>query len=112
MGRVNNIWSYLARHRYLITIVLGVLMIGLVGENSLWHYMQLRVRLAEVEDELEQYQRQYDRDSVRLRALRSSHKGVERIAREKYFMKHDNEDVYVLSSDLQKIKKLENEAAE
>lgn len=88
MGKINNIWSYLAKHKYLITLVLGTLLIGLVGENSLLHYMKLQVRLSEVEEELEEYQQQYERDSLRLRALQSNHKGVERIAREKYFMKH------------------------
>lgn len=89
----------MAKHKYLITIVLGVVFIGVVGENSLLHYMQLQVRLSEVREELEEYQQQYERDSVRLRALQSNHKGVVRIAREKYFMKHPDEDVYVLSTE-------------
>lgn len=63
MGKINNIWSYLAKHKYLITLVLGTLLIGLVGENSLLHYMKLQVRLSEVEEELEEYQQQYERDS-------------------------------------------------
>lgn len=99
MGKINNIWSYLARHKYLITIVLGLLLIGVVGENSLLHYMQLQVRLSEVREELEECQQQYERDSIRLRALQSNHKGVVRIAREKYFMKHPDEDVFVLSNE-------------
>ena len=99
MGKANNIWSYFSRHKYLITIVLGVLLIGLVGENSLLHYMQLQVRLSEVTKELEEYEQQFERDSVRLRALQSNHKGVERIAREKYFMKHPDEDIFVLSNE-------------
>lgn len=89
----------MSRHKYLITIVLGVLLIGLVGENSLLHYMQLQVRLSEVTKELEEYEQQFERDSVRLRALQSNHKGVERIAREKYFMKHPDEDIFVLSNE-------------
>jgi len=99
VGKINNIWSYLAKHKYLITLVLGTLLIGLVGENSLLHYMKLQVRLSEGEEELEEYQQQYERDSLRLRALQSNHKGVERIAREKYFMKHPDEDVFVLSTE-------------
>lgn len=79
--------------------MLGVLLIGLVGENSLLHYMQLQVRLSEVTKELEEYEQQFERDSVRLRALQSNHKGVERIAREKYFMKHPDEDIFVLSNE-------------
>ena len=102
MGKANNIWSYLSRHKYLITIVLGLLLIGFVGENSLLHFMQLQVRLSEVTKEREEYEQQFERDSLRLRALQSNHKGVERIAREKYFMKHPDEDVFVLSNEYYK----------
>lgn len=90
----------MSRHKYLITILLGVTLITVAGENSLLHYMQLHVRLAEVTKELEGYEQQFERDSIRLRALQSNHKGVERIAREKYFMKHPDEDVFVFSNEL------------
>lgn len=102
MGRVNNIWTYLARHKYLITIVLGVLIVGVIDENSFRKYIMLRIRYSEAQEELNEYVEQYQRDSVRLSALDAGHRGVERIAREQYFMKRPNEDVFVLSSDKNK----------
>lgn len=99
MGKVNNVWSYFARHKYLITIVIGTLIVGVIDENSMWKYATLQMRLNEVKADLKQYEEQYERDSVRLSALEANHKGVERIARERYFMKRDNEDVFVLTTD-------------
>jgi len=99
MGKINNIWFYLARHKYLITIILGVLLVGVIDENSFRKYILLKMHQDEVEQELAAYQEQFLRDSVRLSALESSQKGVERIARERYFMKRPGEDVFVLSTD-------------
>ncbi|MDO4172893.1 MAG: septum formation initiator family protein [Prevotellaceae bacterium] len=99
MGKLNNVWSYLARHKYLITIVLGILLVGVIDENSFRKYMILQMRYNEARSELDSYVEQFHRDSVRLNALEANHKGVERVARERYFMKRANEDVYVLSTD-------------
>ena len=99
MGKINNIWSYIARHKYLLTIVIGVLLVGVVDENSFRKIILLNMRHSEVEAELKACQEQCERDSTRLRALNANQKGVERIARERYFMKRPNEDIYVLSTD-------------
>ncbi len=57
------------------------------------------MRYNETKAELVEYEERYRQDSIRLRALEVGSKGVERIARERYFMKRPDEDVFVLSSD-------------
>ena len=99
MGKINNIWGYLARHKYLITIVIGMLIVGVVDENSFRKYAILRMRQNELQQEYDKFHEQYERDSLRLQALEASQRGVERIARERYFMKRPNEDIFVLSTD-------------
>lgn len=99
MGKLNNIWTYLARHKYLITIVIGTLLVGILDENSFRKYVILQSKYNEAKADLDEYQQQYKRDSVKLHALEANVKGVERIARERYFMKRPNEDVFVLSTD-------------
>ena len=46
-----------------------------------------------------QYQEQFERDSTRLDALINTPKGVERVARERYLMKRENEDIFIMSTD-------------
>lgn len=99
MGKPNNIWSYVARHKYIITIVIGILLVGVLDENSFRKYVVLNMRLSEVQEELKIYEDKYIQDSLKLSALDANHKGVERIARETYYMKRPNEDVFVLTSD-------------
>lgn len=97
MGKINTIWSYLSRHKYLITIVIGLLMVGVVDENSMRKYVLNQLRISELQEEIKEYAEQYETDSVKLDALMNDPKGVERVARERYLMKRANEDVYVIS---------------
>ena len=99
MGKLNSIWDYLARHKYLITITVGVLIIGVLDENSVMRPVSLNMKIEEANQKLEGYVETYKRDSTKLHEFLNSPSGVRRIAREKYFMKQDNEDVYVLSID-------------
>ena len=54
-----------------------------------------------VKEEISKYEAQHEADSRRLRELKRNPKAIEKIARERYFMKADDEDIYVLSGDLQ-----------
>ena len=99
MGRINNIWYYLSRHKYLITIVIGMVLVGVVDENSVRSLVMLTMRLSEKKEELQSYEDQFERDSIRLHNFEASLKGVETIARERYKMKRPDEDVFVLSTE-------------
>ena len=107
MGRLNSIWDYIARHKYLITITLGVLIIGVLDENSVMKLLSLNVQINEANQTLEEYEEQYKSDSVKIHEYETSVSGVRRIAREKFFMKQENEDVYVLSTDREADKEYE-----
>ena len=99
MGRINNIWYYLSRHKYLITVVIGAVLVGVVDENSVRSLVMLSMRLNEKKEELQAYEEQFERDSIRLHNFEASLKGVETIARERYKMKRADEDVFVLSTE-------------
>lgn len=99
MGKANNIWSFIARNRYFIVIVIGILLNGIIDENSFRKMVLLNMRYNEAKEELARYEEQYSRDSVRLSAFEANQRGVERVARERYFMKRPNEDIFVLSTD-------------
>lgn len=49
--------------------------------------------------EIKSYRDQYERDKSQLRRLDTDPKAIEQIARERYMMKRDDEDIFVLSDD-------------
>ena len=50
-------------------------------------------------EEIEQYRKEYEERTQRLNELTTNPEAIERIARERYFMKKPNEDIYVFEEE-------------
>ena len=85
--------------KYVVVCVLGVLIIGFLDENSVWNHMKNQSRISELQDEIDKYSAQHSKNQAQIRRLNSDPKAMEKIARERYFMKADDEDIFVLSDD-------------
>ena len=104
-NRFGFIWRFISRHKYLIVVIIGVLVVGFLDENSFMKRIQYELQMNELEDQISKYKTQHEADSKKLRELRCNPKAIEKIARERYFMKADNEDIYVLDDDEQQTDK-------
>ena len=82
--------------KYAVVFVVGVLIVGFLDENSLWSHIKNRQRIDELTEEKARYNAAYQRDQAQIRELNTNPKAMERIARERYFMKADDEDIFVL----------------
>ena len=85
--------------KYAVVCVVGVLIVGFLDENSLWSHMKNRQRIDELTEEKARYNAAFQRDQAQIRELDRNPKAMEKIARERYFMKADDEDIFVLSDD-------------
>lgn len=97
--RIFNFWGFLSHYKYLIVIVVGVLVVGFLDENSIMKDFQYRMKISELESDIKKYNDQNAADTKQLRELKTDPRAIEKIARERYFMKADDEDIYVLSDD-------------
>ncbi len=105
MSKIKNFFRSLSMHwyvKYIVVCVLGVLVVGFLDENSVWAHMQHKRHIAELEDEIVVYQSEFERNRDEIHQLQHNPKAIERIARERYFMKMADEDVFVLSDDVGK----------
>ncbi len=85
--------------KYIVVALIAVVLIGFVDENSVWNHIRNKQRISELEDEIEQYTARWHQDQEKIRTFDGNPKAIEKIARERYFMKADDEDVFVLSDD-------------
>jgi len=85
--------------KYILALAAAVIIIGFGGGNSLWAHFRNMSRISELNDEIARYDSEYRRDQAQIRELQSNPKKMERIARERYFMKAADEDIFVLSDD-------------
>lgn len=100
MDKVKSFWSFLCRHKrwankYVITLVLFVVVVGFLDENSLVRRMQYMREENRLLDEIERYSAEYKKNTIKLQELSVDSGAIERIAREKYLMKKPDEDIYV-----------------
>lgn len=98
--RLGIIWNYLAHYKYLIVIVVGVLVVGVIDDNSIRQHIRYQIQIAGLRSEIDNYNAQLEKDTRLLKEMRKGPQVFGKIARERYFMKADNEDIFVLSSDI------------
>ena len=85
--------------KYIVVTILAVVLIGFVDDNSVWHHIRNKQYIGELEDEIKKYDELNQSNQAQIRELDSNPKAIEKIARERYFMKTDEEDIFVLSED-------------
>ena len=98
MAAVAKVWN-LPFVKYAIITIVGIVLVGFVGENSLLAHLRNMHYIGTLNDEIKVYNERYQNDMHKIRELNLDPKAMERIARERYFMKHDDEDIFVLSDD-------------
>ena len=96
---VSNIWNIIRQFKYIIVIVLGVAIVGFLDENSYVQRVKYDYQIEDLKAEIEEYTKQYEADSRRLKELNRNPNEIAKIARERYFMKADDEDIFILSDD-------------
>ncbi len=96
MSKLKSIWSFICKHKYLITIVIFLVIIVFLDENNLINRFQHKNEIRLMKTEIEEYRKQFDEDTERLKELTDNPEGLEKIAREKYLMKKPNEDIFIL----------------
>ena len=85
--------------KYSVVCIAGVLIVGFLDENSVWSHLKNQQKIEELEEETARYNAVYMRDQAQIREMDKNPRTMERIARERYFMKADDEDIFVLSDD-------------
>ena len=97
--RFGSVWRFLSHNKYWIVIFLGVLIVGFLDDNSFLQRMEQEFQIRDLKSQIQEYNDRYESDSRQLRELNRNPKAIEKIARERYFMKADDEDIFVLSDD-------------
>ncbi len=79
---------------WILSLALGAYLV-LNSENGLLMQWSIRQDIKQLEVELEQHKHQFAADTEALEKLRNDPSVAERIARERYLMKRENEDIYL-----------------
>ena len=98
MSRIKDFYNkYLSRINayWLVTIVF---LTFVMGDSSLYKRYTYDEKIRSLEKEIKHYQKEIEINSKKLNDLHTDKEGLERFAREEYFMKKPNEDVYIIKN--------------
>jgi cell division protein FtsB len=95
-NKIQNIFSQIWRYKFIWTLLLFALILGVIDENSLLNRREIREKNDELRKEIAGYEEQFELAQKELRALQNDPDVVEEVARMRLFMKPPNEDVYVI----------------
>lgn len=95
MKVVKKILSVL-KNKYLLTTVGLTVWILFFDKNDLFTQLEFRKEVKVLQEDRNYYANEIKSITSDLRELSSNPKTLEKFAREKYYMKRDNEDIFVL----------------
>lgn len=89
-------WYRFLWNPYLLVGVVFVIWMLFFDQNSYLMHKSLGEDLEELETDKAFYQEKIDKESTRLQEIESNPEEYEKMAREKFYMKRENEDIYVI----------------
>ena len=84
------------KNKYVIAITAFVIWVLFFDRNSMIIQYRLSNTLSSLQSEKEYYEVALEKDSIALQTLEHDKSKLEKFAREKYLMKRDNEDIYLI----------------
>jgi cell division protein FtsB len=95
-------------NRYILVLIFFVIWMLFLDNYSYLEHRVLNQEIDEIEDNIDYYKSEIKKDSANIKHLKNNDR-VERFAREKYYMKRENEDIYIIEyEDDKKAEKANN----
>jgi cell division protein FtsB len=86
-------------NRYFITFLVFTVWMAFFDANSLKRQRTLNKRISEINEMKTYYQAEIDKNNAVIEELQKDPEAIEKYGREKYLMKRENEDVYIVTRE-------------
>ena len=85
-----------AKNKYLLTLAFFIVWMMFFDQNDVFTQRKRAKQLKSLQTQRDYYIAEIDRVKMDKEALFRSNESIEKFAREKYFMKKDNEDIFII----------------
>lgn len=99
MKRIKNLYQKLPaplRNKYLITFVVFLVWIFFIDTFDIITQIRMNNEFKQLKEQQEFYKAEIEKDSTKVYNLNNNPEDQERFARERFLMKKDNEDVFIV----------------
>ncbi|HET7817972.1 MAG TPA: septum formation initiator family protein [Bacteroidia bacterium] len=90
--------SYLT-NKYFISLIAVIIWVIFFDKDDLLSQRQLRNKLHQLQEEKKYYQQEIEKNKEDINELKTNPENLEKFAREKYLMKKENEEIFVIIKD-------------
>ena len=95
--RTSQIIRKLSRvNTYVVVVVFFLFITFVVGDSNLYKRYTYDEKIRRLEREIRHYKKEIETDRKKLDNIRTNREGLERYAREEFYMKRANEDVFII----------------
>ena len=95
-------WLKYIFNRYVIMGVCFIIWMIFFDQNSLFTHLELDKQIKNLEVDESYFRENLEAENKKLKILTENPAEIERIAREKFFLKKDNEDIFIIQQEVQK----------
>ena len=99
MDKVKNFVNYIPKpfkNKYVITLLAFAFWIIFIDDYNLIKQYQLHKNIQDLESQKTYYLSEIEKDSTKFHLIQSNQEEQEKFAREKFLMKKNNEDLFIL----------------
>ena len=86
------------KNSYVIIIIIFVIWMIFFDSNSILVHNELNNDINDLNNQKEYYKNEIERDNIELNQIKTD-SGLEKYAREKLYMKRDNEEIFIIEYD-------------
>jgi len=87
--------------KYVLAFAIFAIAITFFGESSLINRMSQKKEIDKLSTEIEEQQQKFKNDRETLNSLKNDPEALKRVARERYYMKAEDEDIFVIEDEEQ-----------
>ena len=95
---MKNLSIKFLKNSYLIIIIIFIIWMIFFDSNSILVHNELNNDINDLNDQKEYYNNEIEKDKIELNQIKTD-SGLEKYAREKLFMKRDNEEIFIIEYD-------------
>ncbi|MGM9760310.1 MAG: septum formation initiator family protein [Parabacteroides sp.] len=94
---IKNMYARISRiNVYWLVTIAFLLLTFVAGDSNLYKRYTYDQKIRSLEREIKHYEQEIEVNSKKLHDLHTDKEGLERFAREEYYMKRANEDVFII----------------
>lgn len=85
--------------KYLVAFAIFAIAITFFGESSLINRESQKKEINKLSTEIEEQKKKFEQDKETLYNLKNDPEALKKVAREKYYMKAEDEDIFVIEDE-------------